>query len=149
MREDDIALKLVVEGMNDSKYPNQYDDNEVFGHPGIKIGGKFSTGNVFVINFDGKLNKALSWLSQESKKLDELKLFLQNEIGKDKVYIENIEVQIRDQDKEYFKKRDKAQSSYLTVKVYYPIDSNDSFFESEIKTIAEKWIRQGGLTVSN
>jgi hypothetical protein len=149
LREDDIALKLVVEGMNDSKHPNQYDDNEVFGHPGIRIGGKFSTGNVIVIKLDGKLNKALSWLYQESKKLDDLKLFLQNEIGRDKVYIEKIEVQIRDQDKEYYKEQDKAHNSYLTVQVYYPIGSNDSFFESEIKTSAEKWVKQVGFTVSN
>ena len=73
MREYDIALKLVVEGMNDSKHPRQYDENEVFGHPGIRIGGEFSTGNIFIIKFDGKLNKALSWLYGDSKKLDELK----------------------------------------------------------------------------
>ena len=137
LREDDIALKLVVEGMNDSKHPNQYDDNEVFGHPGIRIGGKFSTGNVFVIRLNGKLNKALSWLSGESKKLDELKLFLQNEADKNKVYIENIEVQIKDQEKEHDKEKGKTQIQYLTVQVYYPIDLVDSFIESENKKLAE------------
>ena len=149
LREDDIALKLVVEGMNDSKHPNQYDDNEVFGHPGIRIGGKFSTGNVFVIRFDGKLNKALSWLSGESKKLNELKLFVQNEIERNKVYVENIEVQIKDQEKEHDKEKGKTQIQYLTVQVYYPIDVSDSFIESEIKKLAEKWVKQCGFTVSN
>ena len=147
VREYDIALKLVVEGMNDSKHPRQYDENEVFGHPGIRIGGEFSTGNIFIIKFDGKLNKALSWLYGDSKKLDELKLFLQNEIEKNKVYIENIEVQI--QDKEHFKERDKAQIPYLTVRVYYPIEANDSSIESEIKILAEKWVKQCGFTVSD
>jgi hypothetical protein len=55
--------------------------------------------------FEGKLKKALSWLSGELKKLDELKLFLQNEIDKNKVYIENIEVQIKDQEKEHDKEK--------------------------------------------
>ena len=149
VREYDIALKLVVEGMNDSKHPRQYDENEVFGHPGIRIGGEFSTGNIFIIKFDGKLNKALSWLHGDSKKLDELKLFLQNGIEKNKVYIENIEVQIQDQDKEHFKERDKAKIPYLTVRVYYPIEANDSSIESEIKILAEKWVKQCGFTVSD
>ena len=149
LREDDIALKLVVEGMNDSKHPKPYDENEMFGHPGIRIGGEFTTGNIFTITFDGKLKKALSWLSGESKKLDELKLFLQNEIDKNKVYIENIEVQIKDQEKEHDKEKGKTQIQYLTVQVYYPIDVSDSFIESEIKKLAEKWVKQCGFTVSN
>ena len=149
LREDDIALKLVVEGMNDSKHPKPYNENEMFGHPGIRIGGEFTTGNIFTITFDGKLKKALSWLSGESKKLDELKLFLQNEIDKNKVYIENIEVQIKDQEKEHDKEKDKTQIQYLTVQVYYPIDVSDSFIESEIKKLAEKWVKQCGFTVSN
>jgi hypothetical protein len=149
LRENDIALKLVVEGMNDSKHPNPCAENEVFGHPGIRIGGEFSTGNIFTITFDGKLNKALSWLYGKSKKLDELKLFLQKEIERNRVYVENIEVQIQDQDKEHYKEQDKAQIRYLTVQVYYPIEANDSFIESEIKKLAEKWVKQCGFTVSN
>ena len=149
LREDDIALKLVVEGMNDSKHPKPYDENEMFGHPGIRIGGEFTTGNIFTITFEGKLKKALSWLSGESKKLDELKLFLQNEIDKNKVYIENIEVQIKDQEKEHDKEKGKTQIQYLTVQVYYPINLVDSFIESEIKKLAKKWVKQCGFTVSN
>jgi hypothetical protein len=149
LREDDIALKLIIAGINDSKHPTPYDENEVFGHPGIRIGGKFSTENIFTISFDGKLNKAFSWLYGKSKKLDELKLFLQNEIGKNKVYVENIEVEIQGQDKEHDKEQDKEQIQYLTVQAYYPMEENDSFIESEIKKLAEKWVKQCGFTVSN
>ena len=105
--------------------------------------------NQLTIAFDGKLNKALSWLYRKSKKLDELKLFLQNEIEKKRGYIENIEVEIQDQDKGHYKDQDKAQIQYLTVQVYYPIEANDSFIESEIKILAEKWVKQCGFTVSN
>ena len=101
----------------------------------------------FVIILDGKLNKALSWLYRESRKLDELKLFIQNEIGRNKVYIENIDIQIKDQDKGHFKEQGKAQIPYLTVQVYYPIKAKDSSIESEIKILAEKWIKQRGFTV--
>ena len=78
-----------------------------------------------------------------------MKLFLQNEIDKNKVYIENIEVQIKDQEKEHDKEKGKTQIQYLTVQVYYPIDVSDSFIESEIKKLAEKWVKQCGFTVSN
>jgi len=98
---------------------------------------------------DGKLNKALSWLSGESKKLDELKLFLQNEIDRNKIYVKNIEVQIQDQNKEHYKEQDETQIPYLTVQVYYPVEANDSAIESEIKILAEKWVKQCGFTVSN
>jgi hypothetical protein len=67
LREDNITLRLIVEGMNDSKHPTPFED-EVFGHPGIRMGGELSAGNVFMITFDGKLNKALSWLCEEPKK---------------------------------------------------------------------------------
>lgn len=95
------------------------------------------------------MNKALSWLPGESKKLDELKLFFQKEIKRIKVYVENIEVQIQDHDKEHYKEQDKAQIPYLTVQVYYPVEANDSAIESGIKILAEKWVKQYGFTVSN
>jgi GTPase Era involved in 16S rRNA processing len=38
---------------------------------------------------------------------------------------------------------------YLTVRVYYPIEANDPSVESEIKILAEKWVKKFGFTVSN
>jgi len=132
-RDDAIALRLVVGGLNDSKHAVPY-EKENFGREGLRIGGESTTGNVFYFTFDKAQNKYLKWLAGSDEKIQQLKEYLQNALGKDRAYIEDLRV-IKDAE-------EIGGMNALEIQLRYPFKANDRMIEQELEIASEKWIRE-------
>jgi hypothetical protein len=131
--ESSIALRLVVEGLNESKHSIPFKE-EVFGMEGLRIGGEPTTGNIVHLTFDKNRNKYLEWLSVSPAKMQQLHGFLQQTIGADNVYIEKIKVLTGTDGP--------GESNVLEIKLRYPLSADDRSVEHQLEVIAEKWIRE-------
>lgn len=137
IRDDDIAIRLILEGYNDSKHPIPY-QNEKFGAPGIRIAGKPTMGNMVLVEFSDSLNKAMDWLSKSPEKIFELKKIIQEKLGQDNVYIEKLNLNEN-------QVSDKNTKKILTVHLRCPYNTDDSKLENEINKIVKNWIKKSGF----
>lgn len=127
-----IALRLVVNGINDSKHAPPYEE-VTFGRPGLRLQGKPTVENIIQLAFDKHHNKYLEWIASSQEKMRQLDGFLCQSIGSDHVYIENVRVATAE---------DKNNSACILEIAYrYPIDVDDRMMEHQIRTTAEKWIK--------
>lgn len=133
IRDDAIALRLVVDGLNDSKHPTPFQE-ETFGCQGLRIGGESTIGNVFHLIFDKNKNKYLEWLSGSHAKIQQLHEFLQQAIGSDNAHIQNLRVLAGSDET--------GGSNVLEIQVRYPFSVDDRIIEHQLQSIVEKWIRE-------
>ena len=127
-----IALRLVVDGINGSKHAPPFHE-ETFGRPGLRLRGKPTIVNIFQLTFDAHHNKYLEWVACSHEKIRQLQAFLQQSIGSDYVYIENVRVVTA---------ADKAKNKcILEIACRFPIDIDDHSMEQQIITSAKKWIK--------
>ncbi|BBO87133.1 hypothetical protein [Desulfosarcina ovata] len=130
--DEAIALRLVVEGINDSKHALPFQE-VAFGRPGLRIQGKPTVGNIVQLTFDKHHNKYLEWMACSQEKIRQLHEALQQSIGSDYVYIENVQVVTT---------ADKTDNKcILEIQYRHPFDKDDRLMEDQIKTAAEKWIK--------
>jgi hypothetical protein len=130
LREDVIALRLVVSGLNGSKHPLPFRE-ERFGYEGALIGGKRTMGNVFFVDLTSAAGKATGWWATDAKSMDELRSAIQRSIGATRIFIEGVEF------------RRSEREVHLKVRVRVPMDlEHDDVLRDEVATAAEAWIRQ-------
>ena len=128
-KDDAIAIRLVAEGLNDSKHPTPCEE-EGFGLPGLRIDGKPTIANIFILHIDEKLNKALEWLAKSPEKLQELRDLIQETVGETAIYVEQATTQ------------ELAGEYRLAVRCRYPLDVDDEWLLAKMEQIAQRWVRQ-------
>lgn len=133
IRDRGIALRLVVEGINNSKHPPEFQE-EKFGRPGLRIQGKPTIGNIFLVSLDKSQSKYLEWLARSPEKILRLGEFLQQSIGEDKVYIEEIRI--------FSESLPDGSRPDLEIEFRYPFEAMDDDLESQIKNKVEEWIKR-------
>ena len=126
-----IALRLVVTGLNDAKHPTPFRE-ETFGLPGLRIGGKHTTGNFFQLSFGERISKYLEWLARSQEKMHQLHKFLQQSVGEDVAYIENLKIAMAS---------DEAEGpAVIEITIRYPFDADD---RTSWNTSLKFWLRNG------
>lgn len=84
--DEAIGLRLVVDGINDSKHAPPF-QQVTFGRPGLRIQGKPTTGNIIQLTFEKYHNKYLEWPAYSHEKIRQLHVFLHQSI-----YIHAVEI---------------------------------------------------------
>jgi hypothetical protein len=130
--DEAIAIRLVVDGINDSKHAAPFQE-VAFGRPGLRIQGKPTTGNIIQLTFDKHHNKYLEWIACSQEKIRQMHGALQQKLGSDHVYIENVRIAPA---------ADKTDNKrILEIQYRYPFDIDDRQMELQLKSTAEKWIK--------
>ena len=137
--DEAIGLRLVVDGLNDSKHPTPFQE-ETFGRKGLRIGGKPTTGNIIILSYDKLSNKYLQWLVRSQDKLRQLTDFLEKSIGEDNCFIEDIRVSVNSDESK--------DTTVLEIQIRYPLDVDDRIIEEQLKIYAKKWIDQSKSSVA-
>lgn len=131
--DEAIAIRLVVEGLNGSKHALPYQE-EKFGRKGLRIQGKPTAGNIFGFVFDKHLTKYLEWLNRSEEKLGQFRDYLQEAIGDNIVYIEEVKVKIES---------DMTKNpTMLEIRLRYPFDADDHNIEGLLQTYSLKWLEE-------
>jgi hypothetical protein len=138
--DEAIALRLVVDGLNDSKHAIPFQE-ETFGRQGLRIRGEPTTGNIIHLTFHRHHNeKYLEWLACSPKKIQQLHDYLQQAIGNDHAYIEDVGVIVGP---------DETNSGRtLEIVIRYPLSVDDRVIEYQLERIVEKWIKETRLLVT-
>lgn len=129
MREDALALRLVVEGLNDSKHPAPYRP-ETFGFPGARVGGKPTIGNVLHVPLPDAARLVLPRAGTEGDPLAGLREHLQAAIGEDRVFIQEVQLGARE------------GKLALDAVVRYPAGEDDREVEEALARAAEAWVHE-------
>lgn len=131
--DEAIAIRLVEEGINDSKHALPY-QAEVFGRKGLRIQGKNTTGNIFRFDFDKGLTKYLEWLKRSEDKLEQFREYLQQAIGTDNAYIEDVRVLLGP---------DRTNNTAaLEIEIRYPLEADDRIIEGVLQSYSKKWLEE-------
>jgi len=130
LRADSIALRVVVQGVNESKHPGEYRD-EVFGFEGARVGGQLTRGNILSVRLTKPAQKALRWI-RNTDDLAELAGVLQDLLGKDKVFIEKVTIDAPPH----------LEELVLSAHIRVPFDANEKELEVNIAVSADKWIQE-------
>jgi hypothetical protein len=126
---DLINLRLIVQGLNDSRHPPEFKE-EKFGYPGARIGGKVTSGQTIFIQLPETISlRFLRWFKEE-KDLPELRNILQVAMGEDKVYIENVTVRFYN------------EKPRIVVEFWYPLGEDLEPLEAEIQSYATDWLKE-------
>lgn len=126
---DALALRLVVEGMNDSRHPPAYRDED-FGFAGACMGGKPTIGNIKRVTLSESLAAAFQRWFSEGQGLNDLKESLQAGLVAERVFIQEIWAETR------------PSGLGIVVQCRYPPDEDEARLDQEITTAAESWLRE-------
>ena len=126
---DRLSLRLVVQGVNDSRHDVQYREEE-FGYAGARIAGKVTAGHEVLIGLPETLANTLGRWFNEPQALTELRDAVQAQIGEDRVYIEGAEVKYRD------------ELPVLSFKFRYPFEADPKPLEDELAQMAQSWLTE-------
>jgi hypothetical protein len=128
LRDDALALRLVVGDLNASKHPAAYRD-EVFSFPGARIGGEPTIGNELRLHLSDTLAASLRWLGGDDDAV-ELRDALQAGVGADRVHVETVRV-------------DTAKDvPVVRVRARYRLEEDDRAMTAALTTVAEAWVRE-------
>jgi hypothetical protein len=128
-RPDRLALRLVVQGVNDSRHAALYEE-ETFGYPGARIEGKQTCGTEAFIEMPEALSAMLSRWFKEEQELAQLRDSLQAKMGDDKVYVEKAEIKVR------------KEIPQLLVSFRYPLDDDVKDLITQMSTLAQEWLKE-------
>jgi hypothetical protein len=126
---DRINLRLVVQGLNESRHPPEFKE-ENFGYPGARIAGKTTSGQTIFVHLSETMSTRFCRWFKEEKDLPELRDMLQAAMGEDKVYIESARI-------EFY-----SEKPRIVVKFRYPMDSDLEFLEAELSAHADTWMKE-------
>jgi DNA-binding transcriptional MocR family regulator len=126
-RTDRLSVRLVVQGLNDSRHAGQFRAEE-FGYPGARIAGQVTAGQEAFVELPKTLASTLGRWFKEPQALTELRDALQAQMGEDRVYIEGAEVKYRD------------EQPVLLICFRYPFDADLKPIEKELSELAPKWL---------
>jgi len=127
-KSDGLPLRLVVQGVNDSRHPTPFRE-EQFGFPGARIAGKLTIGNIVTISLTGTLLRAGKQWFSEKRNIQELREYLQQQLGKDRVYINSAEIKIKD------------DKPIVFINLRHAMDDNDTDLHKTIRSTVEEWLR--------
>jgi hypothetical protein len=125
---DRLLLRLVAEGVNDSKQPLPFKE-EKFGFPGARINGQPTTGNVLRVPLDGPLGDALSRWRFTDEDRRSLESAIQRQLGHDRVYVEVVNVM-------------NEHAPALEVKLRYMWEDSDAELTASLRSAALQWARE-------
>ncbi len=124
-----LALCFVVSGVtDDNKHPAVFHEEE-FGAPGIRIVGKPTTGNLLTLRIPAPLGALIHSWPTAGENRAALKLSLQEHIGEDRIYIETLKTENRE------------NMIVINVSVRMPFDANDNDLSMEMEQIAIVWLK--------
>lgn len=132
-RPDRLSLRLIVQGLNDSRHAALYQEEE-FGYPGARIAGQVTCWQRKFINLPDTLSAMLGRWFTEPQELVELKDYLQRQIGEDKIYLERAEIKYRD------------ETPRLMVYFRYPLQAELEPLEKEVSDGVEQWLKERVIT---
>lgn len=124
---DRLSLRLVIQGVNDSRHAAPY-QHEEFGYPGARIAGNLTLGQTTCIELPKTLAATSARWFREQQDLTQLRDALQSNMGEDRIYIETAVF-------------DNANDQpVLVVNLRYPIDSDLESLEHEASVFAQQWL---------
>lgn len=126
--EDALLLRLVVEGVNESKEPLPAEEGITFGYPGARVGGKPTIGNILLIPLSAShLRTLASWrFTDEDRRA--LAAALQEQLGADRAYVEGVSVKTE-------------EPAALVVRLRYPWGQEDTVMTAALESAALSWMR--------
>lgn len=126
--EDALQLRLVVEGVNESKEPLPAEEGISFGFPGARVAGKPTIGNILLVPLTASHLRALaSWrFTDEDRRA--LATALQEQLGADRAYVEDVSVKTE-------------EPPALVVRLRYPLGQDDTAMTAALETAALSWMR--------
>ena len=128
---DRLALRIVVQGLNDRKHTAPYRE-ETFGFPGARIDGKMTIGNIIALVPSLFAQRALkAWPPATDDEPTTLQQWLQDAVGEKRAYVEKSKIVSRTGDE-----------TIVQVTLRCPIDESDLDLEGVLHPAAEAWIRQ-------
>lgn len=125
---DQFALRLVAEGVNESKQPLPYEPI-TFGFPGARVGGHVTFGNELRVSLPAPYAQLLSRWQFRREDEQALGAALQAHLGADRAFIEQVRV-------------DPEEPAVLSVRLRYPWDQSDETMREALTGAALAWVRQ-------
>lgn len=129
LEEGAIALRLVPDG---SGRQDLLFEEERFGRKGTWVRGEPTIGDILNLMFDDDLSGLLERMAGSKARLRQLKAFLQQSIGDENAYVEEVKVAVRP--------IPEGNSVALNLLVRYPLDTDDQLMETRLKAFAEQWL---------
>ncbi len=126
---DRLRLRLVAQGLNDSKHAATYEE-VVFGYPGARINGKVTMGECACLELPKTFSALLGRWFKQPQELSHLRDNLQMQLGEDTTYVESAEVKFID---------DKPR---LFVQCRYPIDADSKELKKQMVAATEQWLKE-------
>ncbi|MBU6455405.1 MAG: hypothetical protein KGS72_26780 [Cyanobacteria bacterium REEB67] len=127
--QDRLSVRLIVQGINDSRHPLEFQEVK-FGFPGARVAGKLTSGQGFFVRLPDTLSATLGWWFKEKQELPELRDELQERIGEDTIYVEQAEIQMRE------------DKPIIFVQFRYPLDAELELLEKQLTKFAREWVEQ-------
>lgn len=128
-KRDNIELRLVVQGVNDSRHPPAFTQEE-FGYPGARIGGQVTSGQTLLLPVPETIAERLRRWFKEERNLPELRNELQAAFGEDRIFVENAKIRYLD---------DKPM---VEIQFRFPLEDELEVIEKELKEQAKDWLTE-------
>jgi len=132
---DSLALRVVVSGVNESKHPAEFRE-EQFGFPGQYIDGQTTLGNILLVPLPENLGAALArWFGRASSDdLDALAAHLQGALGAGRAHVEKVELRGGD------------DQPFLQVRLRQRLQDDEADLQKALVEAARGWLRARVVT---
>lgn len=130
-QRDALRLRLVAEGLNDSKSKLAFQDIE-FGFEGARVNGKPCIGQTILLSLPKSMSTRIARWFKKEQEISELRSHLQETVGKDRIYVESTRLTTSE-----------VGESMICIEFRHPIDCSDDdekALETEIKSTTSAWI---------
>jgi len=124
---DNIKLRLVVQGVNDSRHAPAFKEEE-FGFPGARIRGQITSGQTVLLKVPESILERLQRWFKEERSLPELRNELQSAIGDDRIFVEDAKIRFL---------QDQPQ---VQIQFRFPLEDESDDLENEVVAQAKSWI---------
>jgi hypothetical protein len=133
-KRDSIKLRLVVQGVNDSRHPPEFTEEE-FGYPGARIRGQVTSGQTVLLPVPETIAERLQRWFKEERNLPELRNELQSTFGEDRIFVENAKIKCADDE------------PMVEIQFRYPLEDELEALDKELKEFAKKWLTKNLETI--
>ena len=130
LREDALALRIVVSHLNESKHKPPFRD-ETFGFKGDVIGGRRTIGNRIFLELETPMRAALRRWRRSDVSLDAVRDAIQERVDQDRIFIESVQFRTFSDGTEG-----------LDLSVRYPLEDDEEDFGPILGTALDDALRE-------
>jgi hypothetical protein len=124
---DALLVRLVGEGLNESKQPPEFVE-ENFGYPGSRIGGKPTCGTEVKVELPATLTSVVQKWAWTAEDHEALRASVQEKLGRDCAYVEGVDMA--------------RTTGTVTVRLRFPLDESESSVRGGVHAATVEWLRR-------